>query len=167
MADVTQDPCVLIEEEREIASVLCDQLGEYGLKPIEVTSDQIATMVDEIKNGERFVKGQLVQIRSYKDANQYGALHAIVSKVLRTTASNVTYTFTALSGDLNYELFSVDFIDTKVKDVIKPDPDNLEILDAIKLGKLDRDSIKKMKDDLGIPHIFVLNLNSFKFDSKF
>ena len=163
MADVLD-----IQEVREPISVIVDDLINLDKTLTAVTNTQLEDSVTKLMNNELLVKGQLVYIKSTDTVNVLGTIPAIVTKIIRTTATNVNYELTMLAGDLNGELVKVTFEDSKIKDAISAVIDPAEvtkIIDAIKNTKLGKADIRELLVLLGVKHIFTLDTDNVKVNS--
>lgn len=158
------DSCTEIVETREVESVFCDQIENYKLSLDNTNLAIIEVFTADIIAGKELVLGQLVELKSYLDTTVYGSIPAIVTEILRTSPSQLVYTLTLLSGNLNGELTTIRLKSTQLEEAINPVPSNTDIIDGIKTTLLGKADGKEMKAYLKIPHIFVLNTDG-KFTS--
>lgn len=159
-----------INEIRNIVSVLETDIMQIENKTIPPMADQITQLQQDVLDGKRLVTGQLIYLQSTDTVNVLGVIPAIITKVTKTTVSNVTYTCTILTGDLQGELTTVTIEDTKINDAtnpIIPAAERDKIIAAIKSIKFGKNDLREVKATLGITHIFSLDVDASNFISYF
>ena len=156
-----------ITEQREIASVLYDQLDKNELNAVTVTEADMIAMIDLVKLGKRFVIGQIVMLRSINAGTSLGSIPAVVTEINKVSLDAYEYKLTILSGDLNDEFLPVIIGEAKVPDAITITEDMTAIVAAVRDSKLGKPTLRDLKLSLGIEHMFTFNTTTEKLDSMF
>jgi len=154
-----------IEEDREILSVVNDQLDLYGLKLKQLTDETIDQYVNGILDGSMLLQGQIVFLKSTDTLNVLGMIPAIVTDIKRLTANILEYTMLLLTGNLDGELVPVKFTDDKLADAITIEEDMANVITAIKTTKLGSATYINLKEALNITRFYVVDIQTSKLKS--
>ncbi len=153
------------EEERNILSVLNDQLSFYALTLPKLTDDVIDEYINGVIAGTVLVKGQIVDLVSNDGVNSLGSIPAVVTDIVRFNSTGIDYTLTLLVGDLNGELIPVKISNDKLTDAVKVNNDMTNIVTAIKSGKLGLETYLNIKANLNITRFYVFDETNTVFKS--
>lgn len=158
-----------ITEEREVVSVMSDQLSHFDYELSRVNDNNMVSYVTKIKSGEMLVLGQIVLLSANNNVNVIGSLPAVVTAITRPGVDKYEYELTMLTGnfDTSGELIKVKLNSLTLKDSVVVDGDVSSALAVIKDNKLGKSNIRELKLALRVPHILAYNKVTEKFDSLF
>ena len=155
-------------ETRQIASVLLDEVKCNITTTMDtITDETLETAKADFLLGKKLIVGQIVNLYSYIGDTIIGSNPAIVTNSVRKGPSTIAYTFMPLLGTLSGMVSTIELKNSDLETMVDVTINQTPILDAIKANKLGADNLVKMKEQLGVPHLFVLDKQNEFVNSYF